>query len=77
MNVNCSFDISLTLGRYIFEASFWLKDWRLAAEIHSSSAIKVLQIGPICMSLTNMKKLKELYVSGEIYPVFPEDIAEL
>jgi hypothetical protein len=75
--LNCSIDCSLRVGRYVFEASFWLRDWQLAAETHSSGAIRVLQIGPICMSVTNMKKLKELYVSGEIYPVFPEDITEL
>jgi hypothetical protein len=75
--INAHIDCNLTLGRYVFEASFWLRDWRLAAETHSNGAIKVLQIGPICMSLTNMKKLRELYISGEIYPVFPEDITEL
>lgn len=75
--INCSIDISLTIGRYIFEASFWLKDWRLAAETHSSSAIKVLQIGPLCLCITNMKKLKELYLSGEADVVSLDDLADM
>jgi hypothetical protein len=61
--INCSIDTSLTLGRYVFEASFWLKDWQLAAETHSNSAIKVLHIGPFCLCITNLKKLRELYNS--------------
>jgi hypothetical protein len=75
--INCSIDISLTVRHYVFEASFWLKDWRLAAETHSCSAIKVLQIGPLCLSITDMKRLKELYISGEAEIVTPEDLAEL
>jgi hypothetical protein len=77
MNVNCSIDTSLTLGRYVFEASFWLRDWRLTAETHSSSAIKVLQIGPLCLCITNMKKLKELYLSGEAELVTSEDLIDM
>lgn len=77
MRVNCSIDISLTLGHYVLEASFWLKDWRLAAETHSSSAIKVLQIGPLCFCITNMKKLKELYLSGEADVVSLDDLADM
>lgn len=77
MNVNCSIDTSLTLGRYVFEASFWLRDWRLTAETHSSSAIKVLQIGPLCLCITNMKKLKELYLSGEADVVSLDDLADM
>jgi hypothetical protein len=75
--INCSIDISLTVRHYVFEASFWLKDWRLAAETHSCSAIKVLQIGPLCLSITDMKRQKELYISGEAEIVTPEDLAEL
>jgi hypothetical protein len=77
MNVNCSIDTSLTLGLYVFEASFWLRDWRLTAETHSSSAIKVLQIGPLCLCITNMKKLKELYLSGEAELVTSEDLIDM
>lgn len=72
--VNCSIDISLRIGRYVLEASFWLLEWRLAAETHSSSAIKVLQIGPLCFCITDMKRLKELYLSGEAEIVTPEDL---
>ena len=72
--INCSIECSLTIGHYDFEASFWLKDWRLAAETHSSSAIKVLQIGPLCFCITDVKRLKELYLSGEAEIVTPEDL---
>jgi hypothetical protein len=77
MKFNCSIDCSLTLERYVLEASFWLKDWRLAAETHSCSAFKVLQIGPLCFCVTDMKKLKEAYVSGEAEIVTPEDLVDL
>jgi hypothetical protein len=75
--INCSIDISLTLGRYVIEASFWLKDWRLAVETHSCSAIKVLHIGPLCLSLTNMKKLKELYLSSNTEIVTSEELIDM
>jgi len=74
MKFNCNIDISLTLGRYVLEASFWMTDWAILAETHSSSAIKVLQIGPLCFCVTDMKKLKEAYVSGEAEIVTPEDL---
>ena len=76
MRVNCSIDCSLTFGNYVFEASFWLKDWRLAVETHSNSAIKVLQIGPLCFCVTNMKKLKEAYLSGEADTVSLDDLVD-
>ena len=63
MRVNCSIDCSLTLGRYVFELSFWLKDWQLAAEVYNSSAVRILHLGPFCLAITNLKKLKELYES--------------
>lgn len=62
--INCSIDTSLTIGHYIFEASFWLKDWKLSAETHMGSTIKVLQLGPFVFSLTNLKKMKELHESN-------------
>ena len=74
MKFNCNIDISLTLGRYVLEASFWMTDWAILAETHSCSAIKVLQIGPLCFCVTDMKKLKEAYVSGEAEIVTPEDL---
>jgi hypothetical protein len=77
MKVNLSIDTSLTIGHYVIEASFWLRDWRLTAETHSSSAIKVLQIGPLCLCITNMKKLKELYLSGEADVVSLDDLADM
>ena len=77
MKLNCSIDCSLTIGHYVFEASFWLKDWRLSAETHSSSAIKVLQIGPLCFCITDMKRLKELYLSGEAELVTSEDLIDM
>jgi hypothetical protein len=61
--INAHIDCSLTFSHYIFEASFWLKDWRLAANTYSSSAIRVLHIGPFCLCITNLRKLKELYDS--------------
>jgi hypothetical protein len=57
MKVNCSIDTSLTLGHYVFEASFWLRDWRLAAESHLGDAFRVLQIGPFAFSVMNLKRL--------------------
>ena len=77
MKLNCSIDCSLTIGHYVFEASFWLKDWRLSAETHSSSAIKVLQIGLLCFWITDMKRLKELYLSGEAELVTSEDLIDM
>lgn len=74
--INAHIDCNLTLGHYIFEASIWLKDWRLAAETHSSSAIKVLHVGPLCLCVTNMKKLKELYLSGEAKVVTLDDLID-
>jgi len=76
MNVNFSIECRLTIGHYDFEASFWLKDWRLAVETHSNSAIKVLQIGPLCFCVTNMKKLKEAYLSGEADVVSLDDLID-
>jgi len=61
--INCSIDCSLTIRHYVFEASFWLKDWRLAAKAYESSAMRILHLGPFCLSITNLKKLKELYES--------------
>lgn len=61
--INCSIDTKLTIGHYILEASFWLKDWRLSAETQMRSTIKVLQLGPFVFSLTNLKKMEELYES--------------
>ena len=61
--INCSIDTSLTIGHYVLEASFWLKDWRLSAETQMRSTIKVLQLGPFVFSLTNLKKMEELYES--------------
>ncbi len=75
--INCSIDCSLTVKHYVFEASFWLKDWRLTAETYSSGAIKVLHVGPVCISLTNMKKLKELYLSGEAEVITLEDLVDM
>jgi len=63
MNVNFSIECRLTIGHYDFEASFWLKDWRLAAETHSGNAFRVLQIGPLAFSVMNLKRLMELYGS--------------
>lgn len=74
--INCSIDISLTIGRYVLETSFWLKDWRLAAESHSCSAIKVLQIGPLCLCITDLKKLKDAYDSKP-QPVSLDDLVDM
>lgn len=76
MNVNCSIDTSLTIGDYIFEASFRLKDWKLFAETHMGSTIKVLQVGPFVFSLTNLKKMKELY-ENQVEPVSFDELMEL
>jgi len=61
--INCSIDTSLTIGHYVLEASFWLKDWAISAETSMGSTVKVLQLGPFVFSLTNLKKMKELYES--------------
>jgi hypothetical protein len=74
--INCSIDCSLTIRHYVFEVSFWLKDWRLAAETHSGNAFRVLQIGPLAFSVMNLKRLKELYGSKP-QPVSLDDLADL
>ena len=61
--INCSIDCSLTIGHHVFEASFWLRDWAIFAETHMGNAVKVLQLGPFVFSLTNLKKMRELYES--------------
>jgi hypothetical protein len=61
--INCSIDCSLTFKHYVFEASFWLKDWQLAAKAYESSAICILHLGPFCLAITNLKKLKASYES--------------
>jgi hypothetical protein len=61
--LNCSIYCSLRVGRYVFEASFWLRDWQLAAKAYESSAIRILHLGPFCLAITNLKKLKELHES--------------
>ena len=76
MNVNCSIDTSLTIGHYVLEASFWLKDWKLSAETHMGSTIKVLQLGPFVFSLTNLKKMKELYES-KAEPISFDELVDL
>lgn len=76
MKINCSFDFSLTFGRYIFEASFWAKDWDLAARVYNCSAIRMVHIGPVCFAITNLKKLKECYET-EPQPVSLDDFADL
>ena len=76
MKLNCSIDCSLTLGRYVFEASFWLRDWKILAQSHSCSAIKVLQIGPLCFCVTDLKKLKDAYDSKP-QPISLDDLVDM
>jgi len=76
MNVSFSIDTSLTIGHYVFEASFWLRDWKLSAETYMSSAIKVLQLGPFVFSLTNLKKMKELHESNP-EPISFDELVDL
>jgi hypothetical protein len=76
MNVNCNIDISLTIGHYVFEASFWLRDWAIFTETHMSSAVKVLQVGPFVFSLTNLKKMKELHESNP-EPISFDELVDL
>jgi hypothetical protein len=74
--INCSIECKLTIGHYDFEASFWLKDWRLAAESHSGKAFRVLQIGPLAFSVMNLKRLKELYGSKP-QPASLDDLVDM
>lgn len=74
--INCSIDTSLRVGRYVFEASFWLKDWQLAAKAYNCSAIYTVHIGPLCFAVTNLKRLKELYKSKP-QPASLDDLADL
>jgi hypothetical protein len=76
MNVNCSIDCSLRVGQYVFEASFWLKDWQLAAKAYNCSAIHMVHIGPLCFAVTNLKRLKELYGSKP-QPASLDDLADM
>ena len=59
MKVNCSIDTSLTIGRYVFEASFWLRDWQFSKVVRVNGAIRVLHVGPLCFCVTDMKKLMD------------------
>lgn len=76
MNVNCSIDTSLTIGHYVVEASFWLRDWQFTAETYTSSAIRLLHLGPFCLCITNLKKLKEVYDSRP-QPIPFDDLCDL
>ncbi len=59
--INCSIDCSLTIKHYIFEVSFWLKDWQFSAKDYS--AVYILHLGPFCLAITNLKKLRAIYES--------------
>jgi hypothetical protein len=59
--INCSIDCSLTFKHYVFEANFWLKDWQFAANTYGD--IRILHLGPFCLAITNLKKLKASYES--------------
>lgn len=74
MNVNCSIDTSLRVGRYVFEASFWLKDWQFAA--NGYTAVYILHLGPFCLAITDLKKLKAIYESKP-QPVALDDLVDL
>ena len=74
--INCSIDTSLTIGRYVFEASLWLKDWRLAAKVYNGRAMRILHLGPFCFSITNLKRLKELY-ENKPQPASLDDLADM
>jgi hypothetical protein len=73
--INCSIYCSLTIGQYVFEASFWLRDWAIFAETHMGSAVKVLQVGPFVFSSTNLKRLKELH-QGKAEPMSFDELIE-
>lgn len=74
--INCSIDCSLTIKHYVFEISFWLRDWKILAQSHSCSAIKVLQIGPLCFCVTDLKKLKDAYDSKP-QPISLDDLVDM
>jgi hypothetical protein len=57
--INCSIDCSLTFKHYVFEASFWLKDWQLSNAVRVNGAIRILHVGPFCLCITNLKTLHE------------------
>jgi hypothetical protein len=59
MNVNLSIDTTLTLGHYVFEVGFWLKDWQFSKAVRVNGAIRVLHVGPLCFCVTDMKKLMD------------------
>ena len=61
MNVNLSIDTSLTIGHYVFEASFKLKNWQLNTENYLNGAIVMLHIGPIFLCFTDLQKIKKAY----------------
>jgi hypothetical protein len=69
--INFSSNTTLTIGHYVFEASFWLRDWQVHVDIIKGAyraprglgAINILHLGPFCLAITNLKKLKALYES--------------
>ena len=69
--INFSINTTLTIKHYVFEASFFLRDWQVQVNIlkgiywapRGLGAISVLHLGPFCLAITNLKKLKKLYES--------------
>jgi hypothetical protein len=59
--INCSIDCSLTIKHYVFEISFWLRDWQFSANAYT--AVYILHLGPFCLAITNLKKLRAIYES--------------
>jgi hypothetical protein len=64
---NLSFDISVTIAHLVFELSFYMKDWKLSHRKFCEEAITVLHVGPLCLAVTNRKKLRQQFkVPGEV-----------
>lgn len=59
-------DFGFRIFGYTIEASFMLRNWEWTRGVISDGIIRHISIGPIHLSITDRKKLKELlYVKNE------------
>jgi len=60
-------DFGVAVGPFQLEVSFMLRNWELTCGNIHNGIIKHVSLGPIHVSITNRKKLKELVKVGKIY----------
>lgn len=59
--INFSLDTSLRLGRFVFELSFWLRDWGLEKNQLLGGSIHTLHVGPFFFAFTDLKRIKQFH----------------